>query len=69
MHNLSHFLTSLLFLDIKTTLIYPASDKHIAKYEQRPFYIVEETPTLYNTVTLPHIQKEQFTLVVIFIIL
>ncbi|XP_073987271.1 decapping enzyme, scavenger isoform X2 [Rhodnius prolixus] len=45
---------------IKATIIYPATDQHIAKFEDKPLHIIEETPDLYNNVTLPYILKEQF---------
>ncbi|KAL1124635.1 hypothetical protein AAG570_001259 [Ranatra chinensis] len=47
---------------IKVTFIYPATDKHIAKYESRPHHIIEETPQFYNEITLPHIISGQFNL-------
>ena len=46
---------------LKANLIYPATEKHIAKYKSSQAFIVNETPALYQTVTLPHIQKESFT--------
>ncbi|GBP26835.1 m7GpppX diphosphatase [Eumeta japonica] len=47
---------------VKTTVIYPASEKHIAKYSQQQRHIILETSELYNKYTLPHLEKEQFTL-------
>ncbi|PZC72801.1 hypothetical protein B5X24_HaOG210564 [Helicoverpa armigera] len=47
---------------IKTSIIYPATEKHIAKFSQQETHIVLETPELYNKLTLPHIEKEQFNL-------
>ncbi|XP_037293316.1 m7GpppX diphosphatase-like [Manduca sexta] len=47
---------------VKTTIIYPATDKHIAKFVHQELHIVLETPELYETLTLPHIEKEQFNL-------
>ncbi|XP_049882294.1 m7GpppX diphosphatase [Pectinophora gossypiella] len=47
---------------VKTTIIFPATDKHIAKFSQQEVHLVLETPELYSTLTLPHIEKEQFTL-------
>ncbi|XP_015517190.1 m7GpppX diphosphatase [Neodiprion pinetum] len=47
---------------IKTTIIHPAMEKHIAKFENQPIHIVEETPKLYEEITLPHLKKEQFSL-------
>ncbi|XP_075987655.1 decapping enzyme, scavenger [Anticarsia gemmatalis] len=47
---------------VKTTIIYPATDKHIAKFSQQQVHIVLETPELYDKLTLPHLEKEQFNL-------
>lgn len=47
---------------VKTTIIYPATEKHIAKFSQQQTHIVLETPELYLNLTLPYIQKEQFNL-------
>ncbi|CAB3254620.1 unnamed protein product [Arctia plantaginis] len=47
---------------VKTTIIYPATEKHIAKYSQQQSHIVLETPELYDKLTLPHLEKEQFNL-------
>ncbi|XP_037875702.1 m7GpppX diphosphatase [Bombyx mori] len=47
---------------VKTTIIYPATDKHIAKFSQQEVHIVLETPELYKKLTLPHLEKEQFNL-------
>ncbi|KDR15367.1 Scavenger mRNA-decapping enzyme DcpS [Zootermopsis nevadensis] len=47
---------------IKTTVIHPATEKHIKKYQSQDVHLIEETPELYNSVTLPHLQKEKFSL-------
>ncbi|KAJ8705984.1 hypothetical protein PYW07_010761 [Mythimna separata] len=47
---------------VKTSIIYPATEKHIAKFSQQESHIVLETPQLYEKLTLPHITKEQFNL-------
>ncbi|KOB72995.1 putative histidine triad protein member [Operophtera brumata] len=39
-----------------------ATEKHISKFSQQILHIILETPELYEKLTLPHIQKEQFTL-------
>lgn len=51
-----------LLLGIKTTVIYPATEKHIRKYQSQDIHLIEETPELYKSVTLPHLQKEKFSL-------
>ncbi|KAF9407825.1 hypothetical protein HW555_012281, partial [Spodoptera exigua] len=47
---------------VKTSIIYPATEKHIAKFSQQELHIVLETPELYQKLTLPHLEKEQFNL-------
>ena len=41
---------------VKLTLIHPATPAHMDKYSSSPAHRVEETPELYHTVILPHIQ-------------
>jgi m7GpppX diphosphatase len=45
----------------KTTVIYPATEKHIRKYEAQNIHLIEETPELYECVTLPYLEKERFS--------
>lgn len=47
---------------VKATVIHPASDKHIQKYETQLIHIVEETPEVYKSVTLPYLENEQLNL-------
>ncbi|KRT78156.1 hypothetical protein AMK59_7772 [Oryctes borbonicus] len=47
---------------IKTTVIHPATEKHIEKYCVQNPYIVDETPDVYQSIVLPYIIKEQFDL-------
>ncbi|GJQ79703.1 hypothetical protein Trydic_g5850 [Trypoxylus dichotomus] len=47
---------------IKTTVIHPATEKHIEKYSVQNPYIVDETPDIYESIVLPYIIKEQFDL-------
>jgi len=47
---------------VKANVIHPATQKHIAKYLSSKGYLVEESPLLYQAVTLPFLEKEQFTL-------
>jgi m7GpppX diphosphatase len=47
---------------LKANLIYPATEKHIAKYSTASLYLVNETPALYETVTLPYIKSEKFNI-------
>ena len=43
-------------------MIYPATEKHIRKYEAQNIHLIEETPELYKCVTLPYLEKERFSL-------
>ncbi|XP_075212963.1 m7GpppX diphosphatase-like [Lycorma delicatula] len=47
---------------LNATVIYPASEEDIKKNESHLIYIIDETPKLYNDVTLPHITQEQLNL-------
>ena len=47
---------------LKLNLIHPATEKHIEKYLSSPAHLIQETSELYHTVTLPHIQSQQFSL-------
>lgn len=47
---------------MKTTIIHPATEKHIEKYSAQNIYMIDETPVIYKNITLPHIKEEQFDL-------
>ncbi|XP_064633045.1 m7GpppX diphosphatase-like [Lineus longissimus] len=47
---------------IKTTVIYPATQKHIDKYSQHEPYMVNETAEDYRTITRPHIESKAFSI-------
>uniref|UniRef100_A0A1B0GEB2 m7GpppX diphosphatase n=1 Tax=Glossina morsitans morsitans TaxID=37546 RepID=A0A1B0GEB2_GLOMM len=47
---------------VKTTVVYPASQKHIEKYTVCQKYIISETPELYEEITLPYISTSQHSL-------
>ncbi|XKL63577.1 hypothetical protein PGB90_005941 [Kerria lacca] len=47
---------------IKTTIIYPATEEHIKKFEKGILHIIEETNDIYNNITLPSILKRQLSL-------
>lgn len=44
-------------LDTRVKTIFPATDVHIAKYEAQARVMVVETPSLYETITLPYIKS------------
>lgn len=43
-------------------MIYPSTEKHINKYVQQSIFVIDETPDIYQNVTLPHLEKEQFSI-------
>lgn len=47
---------------LKVTIIFPASEKHIVKFSAQPKHLLEETAQDYQTVTLPHLVREQLSL-------
>ncbi|XP_001359051.3 m7GpppX diphosphatase [Drosophila pseudoobscura] len=47
---------------VKSTVIYPATDKHVEKYSICQKYLIRETPDLYESTTLPYINLSQFSL-------
>ncbi|KAH8318639.1 hypothetical protein KR074_000123 [Drosophila pseudoananassae] len=47
---------------VKSTVIYPATDKHIEKYSICQKYLIRETPALYEKITLPYLKESQFSL-------
>ncbi|XP_034947745.1 m7GpppX diphosphatase [Chelonus insularis] len=47
---------------LAATIIYPATPKHIEKFTPPTFYLVEETPEVYENVTLPIINSQQLSL-------
>ncbi|XP_075999546.1 m7GpppX diphosphatase-like [Genypterus blacodes] len=47
--------------EIKTTLICPATMKHVKKYQHQEIFLVEETGEDYQSITLPYIQSTSFS--------
>ncbi|XP_044060281.1 m7GpppX diphosphatase [Siniperca chuatsi] len=47
--------------EIKTTVVCPATEKHIKKYQRQESFLVEETGEDYQSITLPYIQKQSFS--------
>ncbi|KAM4703538.1 m7GpppX diphosphatase [Rhinophrynus dorsalis] len=50
------------FNEIKTTVICPATEKHIKKYQQQDVYLIQETEEDYKTITLPFIEAQSFSI-------
>ncbi|GFU10346.1 m7GpppX diphosphatase [Nephila pilipes] len=48
--------------DIKATIIYPATSKHVEKYKYQPSFVVKETPEIYKNIVLPHLESQKFSL-------
>ncbi|XP_059813195.1 m7GpppX diphosphatase isoform X1 [Hypanus sabinus] len=58
----THYLRPLPALnEIKTTVIYPATEKHIKKYLQQQMHLVNETADDYRTITAPYLQSQTFS--------
>ena len=51
---------------IKTTVIYPATAKHVKKYSAQQIYLINETAEDYNKITLPYIEAASFDIQVRF---
>ncbi|XP_037636973.1 m7GpppX diphosphatase [Sebastes umbrosus] len=47
--------------EIKTTVVCPATEKHLKKYQRQESFLVEETGEDYQSITLPYIQKQSFS--------
>ncbi|XP_026324530.1 m7GpppX diphosphatase [Hyposmocoma kahamanoa] len=47
---------------LRATIIFPATENHIVKYSRQEVHLVSETPELYQTLTLPHIESKQFNI-------
>jgi len=47
---------------LKTTLIYPATDKHVAKYRRQEMYLLQETAQDYTNITKPYINNAAFSI-------
>ncbi|XP_069141596.1 m7GpppX diphosphatase-like [Argopecten irradians] len=47
---------------VKTTLICPATNKHLSKYRQQKTFAVCETKELYENVTKPYLQEQKFSI-------
>ena len=51
----------LFILALKSTLIYPASEKHIEKYRRQESHLIRETAEDYEHITRPYIESTQFS--------
>lgn len=56
------FLNSIFIAELKVSIVYPATEKHIAKYVEQQLFLIEETPELYQNIILPCLLGDQFSL-------
>lgn len=47
---------------LKSTVIYPATAKHLEKYSAQDVHFIYETPSDYETITLPFIEEQSFSI-------
>ena len=47
---------------LKSTVIYPATAKHLEKYSAQDVHFIYETPSDYQTITLPFIEEQSFSI-------
>ncbi|XP_069904394.1 m7GpppX diphosphatase isoform X1 [Oryctolagus cuniculus] len=48
--------------DIKTTVVYPATEKHLQKYLRQDLHLVRETGDDYKNVTLPYLESQSLSI-------
>ncbi|XP_033375578.1 m7GpppX diphosphatase isoform X1 [Parus major] len=48
--------------EIKATVVYPATEKHIQKYLRQEVHLIRETWEDYKNITLPFIQSQSFSI-------
>lgn len=53
---------SCVITDVKTTVVYPATEKHLQKYMRQDLYLVRETGSDYKNVTLPHLESQSLSI-------
>ncbi|XP_011500565.1 PREDICTED: m7GpppX diphosphatase [Ceratosolen solmsi marchali] len=47
---------------LNVTIIHPASQKHLDKFSRKELYLVNETYEIYESVTLPYLESNSFSL-------
>lgn len=47
---------------MKTTVVYPATEKHLQKYLRQDLHLVRETGSNYRNVTLPHLESQSLSI-------
>ncbi|XP_069877923.1 m7GpppX diphosphatase-like [Dipodomys merriami] len=48
--------------DVKTTVVYPATEKHLQKYLRQDLRLVRETGEDYKNITLPHLESQSLSI-------
>ncbi|XP_034521951.1 m7GpppX diphosphatase isoform X2 [Ailuropoda melanoleuca] len=48
--------------DVKTTVVYPATEKHLQKYLRQDLRLVRETGSDYKNITLPHLESQSLSI-------
>ncbi|XP_043729472.1 m7GpppX diphosphatase [Cervus elaphus] len=48
--------------EVKTTVVYPATEKHLQKYLRQDLHLVRETGSDYRNVTLPHLESQSLSI-------
>lgn len=48
--------------DVKTTVVYPATEKHLQKYLRQDLHLVRETGSDYKNVTFPHLESQSLSI-------
>ncbi|XP_057551932.1 m7GpppX diphosphatase isoform X2 [Hippopotamus amphibius kiboko] len=48
--------------DVKTTVVYPATEKHLQKYLHQDLRLVRETGDDYRNITLPHLESQSLSI-------
>lgn len=51
--------------DVKTTVVYPATEKHLQKYLHQDLHLVRETGGDYKNITLPHLESQSLSIQVL----
>nr|XP_055212340.1 m7GpppX diphosphatase isoform X2 [Gorilla gorilla gorilla] len=48
--------------DVKTTVVYPATEKHLQKYLRQDLRLIRETGDDYRNITLPHLESQSLSI-------
>ncbi|KAL2807533.1 m7GpppX diphosphatase isoform 2 [Daubentonia madagascariensis] len=48
--------------DVKTTVVYPATEKHLQKYLHQDLRLIRETGEDYKNITLPHLESQSLSI-------